>query len=269
MATGRVSRVTVFGRVAYPAQVIPASKDTFFLNFSLLVDGLAREKNDRKQRKSGKISCSYMLKGDPSQDPVAVLLTNIYNSKTGQGALGGHTYKSVEAVVEGVMVLTETEASSYYVGMEYCNVTITDNGLLGLYKQLTGQNRQQQPQQAPQPQLATTAPNMAPQQPVVQQPQPQVQPQAPQQPMQQPVPQAAQMQTVPAQQPLPAANAVVSAEERAAVEASRTLAQNSQVLNAAPQQAAVQQPSTSVKQLLEGEGTTTAQPAFTGQVNPV
>lgn len=272
MATGKVLRVGVFGRVIAPATLVQAGKDSHYLNFSVLVDGLARDKEDRKNRKSGRINCSYLVKGNIAEDPVAVILHNVYNAKTQQGNLGGHAYKSVEVLVEGNMSFTEADRSAYYVALEYCNVTITDNNLVGLYRQLVKGNQHQAQQHQmqqpdPTPQLATVAPNMAPPQAVVQQ-------QPVQASVQQPVAQVQPVVQTPVasvQQPtaqMPQANMLNTNIQDAAAEQERmNLVQNSQVLNQAPAQ---QETSTSVKQLLEtGAAQPNATPNFGNQNNPV
>ena len=250
MATGRVSRVTVFGRVPFPATIVPAGQDGHFLNFSVLVDGLARSKQDKKQRQSGRINCSYFIKGNPAQDPNAVILNNIHNAKTGQGNLGGHTYKSVEVIVEGVMSLQEAENSAYYVSLEMCQATITDNNLLSLYKQLVGgQQQQQEAAVAQQPQLATTAPNMAPRPPAA------------------PAAVAPAAVAPAAVAPAQAGGLSLSAEELQAIMAARQLAQQSQVLSANPAAQPVASTSSSVKELIEGPGSSV--PNVAGPNNPV
>lgn len=162
MATGKICRSAVFGRVIFPAEV-KRSNNNYYLNFNLFVDGLCRDKENRSSRKSAKFGCSYIVKGDPAADPVVVILTNVLNSQTGDGSLAGKTYKSVEVLVEGNLSLVESSNFSYYTNLEYCNVTVTDNAILSLYKaEVSSCNQNQQDER--EPELSTVAPVQQPRQ---------------------------------------------------------------------------------------------------------
>ena len=158
MALGGASRQTFFGRVVSPAQIRQGQKGAF-LTFDLLVDNLVRTKEGG--RESGRISCSYTIRGDnPAEDRNVVILANVFNSETGQGGLAGQTYKSVEAQIEGTLDLVKAEGGGVWYNLNFVNIRITDNNILGLYRAQTGQGQQngQYQQQRTAPAQAQAAP---------------------------------------------------------------------------------------------------------------
>ena len=141
--SGRAAKQSYLGRVISPARYHDGKNGSKpYLSFQIFVDRLAVKAEDKRERTSGKIFCSYSVQSD--NDPVAFILCNILDSKTGSGSINGQTYKSVEVWVEGNEKLTEVKAfdsegkelnGSYYKSLEYCTVQILDRDLVRLLKQ--------------------------------------------------------------------------------------------------------------------------------------
>lgn len=138
----RAAKQSYLGRVIGPARYHEGHGNSRpYLSFSLFVDRLAVKAEDKKERASGRIYCSYSVQSE--NDPVATILCNIVDSKTGAGNLNGHTYKSVEVWVEGNEKLTEVKAfddkgqplhGAYYKSLEFCTVQILDRSLIKLLR---------------------------------------------------------------------------------------------------------------------------------------
>jgi len=167
--SGRAAKQSYLGRVIAPAKFHDGHNNSKpYLSFAVFVDRLATKAEDRKERTSGKIYCSYSIQNE--NDPVAVILCNIIDSKTGQGGLGGHTYKSVEVWVEGSEKLAEVAAFDangqnlsgvYYKSLEYSSVQILDKNLVRLAKGDNSEAASGEETSAPAP-SSFSQPNVAP-----------------------------------------------------------------------------------------------------------
>lgn len=156
--SGRAAKQSYLGRVISPARYHEGQNGSRpYLSFQVFVDRLAVKAENKRERVSGKIFCSYSVQSE--DDPVAFILCNILDSKTGAGGINGHTYKSVEVWVEGNEKLTEVKAfddkgqelnGAYYKSLEFCAVQILDRGLIKLLKGTsTSDNDENQPNLAP------------------------------------------------------------------------------------------------------------------------
>ena len=136
MAYGRASKQTYFGRVIYPAEKKQYNNKNF-LQFYIYVDKLAKEKkNGKYEAVSARIQCSYFPRGNnPELDPIVAILTRV-SCKEHQNSLAGHSYSSVELVVEGSekLVAVEGKGGAYYKSLEYTDVSITDNEVVKAYR---------------------------------------------------------------------------------------------------------------------------------------
>lgn len=166
--SGRAAKQSYLGRVIGPAKYHEGQNNSKpFLSFAVFVDRLAVKAENKRERISGKIFCSYSVQSE--EDPVAFILCNVLDSKTGSGSINGHTYKTVEVWIEGNEKLAEVKAfddkgqplsGAYYKSLEFCSVQILDKNLVKLLR--PGAGGETDSESAAPPSQANVAPSSRP-----------------------------------------------------------------------------------------------------------
>jgi len=161
-------RQVYLGRVIAPAKFFEGSgKKPPYITFVLAVNGGAMEKkNDKYERTSAKITCSYTVKTD--DDMVALALSRITTDNNPQ-ELGGESYKSVAVIVEGterLVASTDDKGNfkGYFKNLDFCSVSIVDDKVRNLYHAEMKQNGQEEEKEETkvQPTLAPATKKVAP-----------------------------------------------------------------------------------------------------------